>query len=127
MFDKLKIYLVEVIVPKYIPMAVLGAFSWLGAYLVAHAGTFEPYGVTYGIWPLQMDASGPVILIELDTLKVKLIPILGALFTVLIAAIKHHSMAAVSGTPQSGDLRIAPETPMLGGQRAEDQHQGDGK
>lgn len=131
MIDNLKVYLLEVVVPKYIPMAVIGAFSALGAYLVAHSSVLEPYGVTYGMWPLQWSPtsvpSGPVILIELATLQAKFIPLVGAAFAVLMVAIKHHGMAAINGTPQSGDVRKTTATPIEGGQRAEDPPKGESK
>lgn len=89
-------------------MAVMSALAALGAYMAAHAGLLEQYGVTYGVWPLQWPTppSGPVIVLELDTLGAKAIAAIAALAAMAIRAAQHH--ATSDGTP------------LAGGQRADD-------
>lgn len=95
MWDTVKMYLLQIGLKKYLPMAVMGGMAALGTFLAAHAGVLEQYGVTYGTWPLQWAPadipSGHVILIELDTLSASVIVMLGSLVTVLIRAAQHHT------------------------------------
>lgn len=97
MIDRIKWYLIEVVAPKYIPVAILAALSALGTFMVAHADVLEKYGITYGIWPLNWPVAptGPVIVIELDTLSKAAVAALVALLGIVIVAIQHH----VTGTP----------------------------
>ena len=105
MFDQIKWYLVQIGVKKYLPMAVMSALAALGAYLAAHAGMLEQYGVTYGVWPIQWPAppSGPVIVLELDTLGAKAIAGIVALGAVALRAAQHHTTS--DGTPLAGGRR----------------------
>lgn len=95
MLERLKWYLVEVILPKYVPVGVLAAVSYAVAFLLSHASWFEKYGITTGTWPLKMEApSGIVTLIEWDTLKVTGGAAIAALVAVAIVAIQHHTTGA---------------------------------
>lgn len=97
MIDRIKWYLIEVVAPKYIPVAILAALSALGTFMVAHADVLEKYGVTYGVWPIAWPVAptGPVIVIELDTLSKAGAAALAAGVAILIVAIQHHT----TGTP----------------------------
>ncbi len=104
--EPIKIYLVEVITRKVIPAATAAALSALTVFVAAHKEILESWGVTYGTWPLaNFTASGPVIVIELDTVNAALWSLGAAGLTALIALIAHHTSAAIKGTPQSGGLR----------------------
>ena len=113
MLDRFRWYVINVVYPKYASMAILAAFAALGTWMAAHAGLLEKYGVTYGIWPLRWAhgqvPSGPVILIELDTLSTAAYTAIIAGIAVLIRALQHHTVGAVTG-PQ----------PEAGGQRSSD-------
>jgi hypothetical protein len=96
MIDKLKWYFAEVVLPKYVPVAVLSGLGYVVAFMVSHASFLEPYGITTGQWPLKMDApSGMVTLIEWATLGTKTGAVLAILIPTLIVAIQHH----VTGAP----------------------------
>lgn len=103
--EQLKWYLVSIGLKKYVPMAIMAAIASLGAYLAAHAGLLEQYGVTYGVWPLQWPTppSGPCIVLELDTLGAKAIASVAALAAVAIRAAQHHTTS--DGTPLAGGKR----------------------
>ncbi|SRR6266700_7081868 len=95
MWENLKVYLLEIGIKKYTPVALAAAFASLGTYLAAHSGMLEQWGVTYGVWPLQwgqgQDPSGPVILIELDTLKTAILVGIPAIIAVFSRAAQHHT------------------------------------
>lgn len=95
MIDKLKWYVLNVGMNKYLPMAAMSAVTALGAFMAAHAGVLEQYGVTYGVWPLTWASgqvpSGHVILIELDTLSTGAITAIIAGVTLLWSAAQHHT------------------------------------
>ncbi len=105
MIDNLKWYLVQIGLRKYVPMAIMAAIAAVGTYLAAHAGLLEQYGVTYGIWPLAWPTppSGPVIVLELDTLGAKGIAAISALAAVAIRAAQHHTTS--DGSPLAGGRR----------------------
>lgn len=107
MVDRIKWYLAEVVLPKYIPVAILAALSALGTFMVAHADVMQKYGVTYGLWPLPwtVPPSGHVIVIELDTFSKGVAALVAAGVAMIIVAIQHH----LTGTPT-----------VVGGRRAID-------
>lgn len=131
MLDKLKTYFVEVIIKKYAPTLVTTAVASFLAFLATHQGLLETWGVTFGAWPLAwahgQEPSGQVILIELDTFKTMAGAGLITLITLAMAAIQHHSVATVTGAPQSGDVRQNPPQAVEGGQREGDIPKGDSK
>ena len=94
MIDKIKWYLINVGLNKYLPMAGMAAITALGTFMAAHAGVLEQYGVTFGnwplVWPIGQEPSGHVILIELDTLSTASATAAIALVTMLWSAAQHH-------------------------------------
>jgi hypothetical protein len=44
----------------------------------------------------------------------------GGLLTALFTAMQHHTVAAVQGAPQSGDMREGPSVPVQNGDRKGD-------
>lgn len=122
--DKLKTYIAEVVARKVVPAAIASALAALGTYLVAHAAILEQYGITYGIWPFSWVSgqvpSGPCILIELDTFKIKFAVAAVSLVGVAMTFLTHHTVATVTGAPQSGDMRKCPDVPEPGGARVTD-------
>lgn len=107
MFDQIKWYIAEIGLKKYAPMAVMSAIAALGAYMAAHAGLLEQYGITYFTWPLHADPgpTGPCILLELDTLGAKAIAGIAAIAAVAIRAAQHHTTS--DGTLIPGGRREA--------------------
>lgn len=120
--DSLKTYLIEVVLKKLGPTAAAAGISALFGLLAAHQGLLEAWGITFGTWPLAWTTppSGHVIVIELDTISTGLLTLLAAGAAAFVAASQHHVTAAVTGAPQSGDLRQAPPLPMQGGSRPGD-------
>lgn len=122
--DTFKTYLVEVVWKKYGPSLVKGAIAAFMGYLASHAGILESWGITSGVWPLSWpsgsEPSGHVILIELDTISAAKITAIGGFVMATFTAIQHHTVAAVKGTPQSGDLRVEPNQPIPNGERSTD-------
>lgn len=105
MLDRIRWYFAEIVVPKYIPVAIMAALSALGTFMVAHAGVLEKWGITYGTWPIIWGTaipSGQVIVVELDTLSKGAAAALAALVGILIVAIQHH---ATGNTGVSGGRR----------------------
>lgn len=113
--DSLKTWAVEIGLKKLGPTALASGISALFALMAAHQGLLEQWGITYGIWPLQWSGtppSGHVILIELDTVSTAALTLLAALVTAGMAAAQHHTAAAITGAPQSGDMRTPNGIPV---------------
>lgn len=111
MLDNIKWYIAKVVIPKYLPVAVLSAVSYITAFMLAHASILEPYGITTGTWPLKMDTpSGLCTLIEWATLGTKTGVELAIAVPVLIVAIQHHTTGAptVQGGQRAGDPPAEP-------------------
>lgn len=109
MLEKVKWYIVNVALTKYAPMGAMAALAAFGAFMAAHAGMLEQWGITYGTWPLNwpVPPTGAVVVIELDTLSKAAIAGLVGLAAILARATEHHVATA-----------IVP--PVEGGQRATD-------
>lgn len=108
MMDRIKWYLVEVVLPKYVPVVVLSVITYVVTFMLSHAKFLEPYGVTTGQWPLQMDApSGMVTLIEWATLGTKAGAALAGLAGLAIVAIQHHTTGG-AGSVVGGRREIDP-------------------
>lgn len=105
----MKTYLVEVLIKKVGPVAAASLVSTLMALLAAHQGLLENWGITFGQYPLTFTngqvPSGPVILIELDTLSSFALSIIAPLIVSLFALGVHHTTALVTGSPQTGGMR----------------------
>ena len=108
MKEKLKWYVINVILPKYAPMGAMAAVTAMGGFFAAHAGLLEQWGITYGAWPFNWASgqapSGPCLLIELDTLSKASIAGLLALVAILARATEHH-VATTIVPPVEGGLR----------------------
>ena len=106
--DKIKIYLIEVGMRKAAPAALAAALSALAGLFAAHKEILEQWGVTYGTWPLSWvtPPTGPVIVIELDTVNTALWAVIAAIVTGLVVTGTHHINAAITGKPQSGGQRV---------------------
>lgn len=102
MIEKLKTYVLTVALNKYLPMAGMAAIAALGTFLAAHQGMLEPWGITYGTWPLSWATTptGPCIVIELDTLSAKAFAGVAALVVAIIAGIQHHT-TPVPSSPEA--------------------------
>lgn len=95
MFEKLKWYLVQIGIKKYVPMGVMSAMGVLGTFMAANAGKLEPWGVNYipqwsADWLTTHSISGPVLLIELDTTSAAVIALVVGIVTIAMRATEHH-------------------------------------
>lgn len=116
MWDKLKTYLIETVLQKYLPMAGMSGIGMLGTYLAAHAGMLEKWGVNYISdwsvdWLTTHAISGPVILIELDTTSAALMTLVGVAAITLMRATEHHVAVAAQNTDIAGQASPQGETP----------------
>lgn len=120
--DWIETYLIEVVGKNLIPKVAAAAIAAAVGWLLSHAGMLEAWGVTTGTWPLHWtsEPTGPVTVIEWDTLTVAGGAGLMGLLTLIAGIVMHHGKATVAGTPQSGDLRKTPDVPLSGGNRAGD-------
>lgn len=122
--ENIKTYMAEVIVRKMAPAAIASAVAAAGTFLLAHASELEKYGITYypdfaGVFS-GTTPSGNVLIVEFDTLQKGLALVLVALVGAFMAWTTHHTVATVTGAPQSGDKRVEPPQPVVGGERKED-------
>lgn len=97
MFDQIKWYFVQIGLKKYVPMGIMAAVASLGMIMAAHAGMLEKWGVTYGTWPISWPQvpSGPVIVVELDTLSKAAIAWVGAFVAIALRAIQQDRKSVV--------------------------------
>lgn len=113
MVDQMKIWFIEVAIKKMLPSLIKTSIMALIAYMAAHQNLLSALGVSWA-------AQGHSINIDLDTLSAwALIAIPGAI-TALLTAFQHHTIAAVTGTPQSGDMRQTSTQPAINGDRKGD-------
>lgn len=122
--DKIKTWLVEVVVNKVSPQVVAAIIAYLVAFMGAHEELLQKLGITFygnftGVWDGPMP-TGQVIVVELDTLHVYGGVLLATGIAAIWALIQHHGTAVVAGTPQSGDVRQTPTEPIVGGDRKDD-------
>jgi hypothetical protein len=94
MWDKIKIYCLTTAMDKYLPTFIMSLLAALGAFMLAHAGAFASFGITYSswpfVWPAGQEPSGPCILIELDSLSTAAIALIVSVVGTLIRAGQHH-------------------------------------
>lgn len=100
MWERIKWYAVEYGLKKYTPVAAMAAVSTAGAFLAAHAGKLEKYGITYTaawpfVWTPGHEPSGPCLLMELDTTSAALLTLIVTIATVAFRAGQAHT----TGTP----------------------------
>ena len=115
--DKLKTWVVEVFIKKLGPSFLRSGIASLGVVLAAHAGLLTAMGITY-------DAVKHVISVDLNVLSDWLIFAGPGGLTAFLALVQHHTVAAVAGAPQSGDLRKDLDKPMVDGNRSTDPPKG---
>lgn len=124
MIEKAKTYLVEVVLKKMTNAGVQSAISALVALLLSQNNMLETFGITtfeWGKWPYpNQPPVGMVTTIEWGTMTKGSAVTLAGLTVFVIAWIQHHSVAAVTGKPQSGDVRVNPLEPVAGGERKTD-------
>lgn len=123
--DKLKTYLVEVVINKIGPKVAASVLAYGVTLIVAHQEFLEQMGITYypmfdGTWSGGIMPTGSLIVIEFDTLKVWGAGMIVAGVMAFVAWMQHHGTAVMTGAPQSGDLRQEPSIPTPGGDRKDD-------
>lgn len=112
--DSLRTYLVEVVWKQMGPSLIRGTLAVLVGFVAAHHGALAMFGLTY-------DPTQNTLVLDLDALGKYLLPLGAGALTAAFAALQHHAVATVTGTPQSGDMRkISPVDPVLTGQRKGD-------
>lgn len=126
--DKLKTYLVEVVMKNVGPKVISSLISMGLVFLAAHQDLMEKIGITYypnfdGKWSGAMP-TGQLITVEIATLQIWGAAALGAGVITLVAFFQHHTVATVTGSPQSGDKRETPSQPVEGGNRETDPQKG---
>lgn len=94
--DSLKEWFIEVAVKKMGPSLIKGAIAALVGIMMAHQGVLDALGISY-------DKAGNTIDINLTTFSVWAVALLSGGATALFTALQHHTVAAVTGQPQSGD------------------------
>lgn len=125
MLDTIKTYFVEVVMKKATNAGIQSIVSSFLIILAVHADYLETLGITTFDWgkgwphPLT-PPTGMCTLIEWDTLTMGGGAALFGLAMMAYAFFQHHTVAAVTGAPQSGDKRETPTQPVEGGQRAND-------
>lgn len=110
MLENLKWYLVNIGLKKYAPIGAMAALGAIGAFMAAHAGMLEQYGITYSnwpfIWPTGSEPTGPCLLIEMDTLSKAAIAGIVGLIAMVMRATEHHVATTIT-PPVPGGLRAA--------------------
>jgi hypothetical protein len=124
MMDKLKTYFVEVVLKNVTPKVTAALMSAIITFLVAHQEFMEQMGITYypdfnGTWH-GVSPTGQLLIVEFDTLGKWGAAMLVVSFSAGWAFLQHHTVATVTGAPQSGDKRVSPDNQISGGQRASD-------
>lgn len=87
------------------PSLIKGALAALVGLIAAHQGILSHIGITY-------DPSGHTIDLDLDTLSGYVMVAGGGLLTAFFTAMQHHTVAAVVGAPQDGDMRTPNGVPV---------------
>jgi hypothetical protein len=112
--DAVKTWIVEVGWKQMGPSLVKGALTALVGYVAAHHGALALLGLTY-------DPTQNTLVLDMDAFGKYLLPLGAGVITASFAALQHHTVAAVTGAPQSGDMRkMEPDVLVTGGQRKDD-------
>lgn len=124
MLDKIKTYFVEVGIKNIAPKVSVALMSAIVTFIMAHQAFMEQMGITYypdfnGKWH-GVPPTGQLLIVEFDTLGKWGALALIAGITAAWSLLQHHGVATVTGAPQSGDVRVNPPQPVIGGQREGD-------
>lgn len=93
--DSIKSWVINVAIRKMGPSAIRAALAAFVAILVAHAGLLEKFGVVY-------DQATNTLMLHLSALQEWAdVSGLGLIAAAFMAA-QHHTVAAVTGAPQTG-------------------------
>lgn len=96
--DSLKLWFLNVALKQMGPSLIRAAIAWVIAMIMAHAGVLAIFGVVY-------DAATKTITLHLDTLQTWLLGGGLGILTAFLRAGQHHSMAALTGAPQTGETK----------------------
>lgn len=118
MIEQIKTYFVEVALKKYLPSFIKGAVAAGCLYIAGHAGLMEAIGLSF-------DPSDNTLTLQLTKFTAWLVAGGSGLVMAAMTAAQHHTTAVVTGKPQSGDVRVNPESVVEGGKRAGDVPKGD--
>lgn len=113
--DSLKTYFEEVLIKEVTPSVIRGMLAGLVGLILAHQAVLAKMGMDYDsmTWDL-------VIHLKKVAAWLTVMASTGGV-TGLLRIMQHHTVAAVTGAPQSGDMRkMEPVEPVLNGQRKED-------
>lgn len=122
--EKMKTYFVEVVLKNVAPKVTNAVIAAGITFLVAHQEFMQQMGITYygnfaGVWN-GAAPTGRLLVIEIDTLGIWGGAALVMAATALWAFFQHHTVATVTGAPQSGDKRDPASLPVINGERKED-------
>jgi len=111
MLDKIKDYIFNVALKRYVPIATMAGIGALGTLLAAHQGLLESWGVNYiadwsSAWLNAHQITGPVLLIELDTTSTAVIALVIGLATFASRAVEHHVVTPI--------IPVLPTPPLPG-------------
>jgi len=95
------------------PSLIRGALAAVVGLVAAHHGVLAGLGLTY-------DPTNNRLGLDLDAFGTYLLPLGAGLITACFAGLQHHTVAAVTGAPQSGDMRTATGIKVVIGQRKDD-------
>lgn len=113
--DSLKTYFEEVVIKEIAPSVIRGMFAALVGLIVAHQVVLTRIGMDYD--PTTWDL---VIHLKKVMAWLTIMASTGGL-TGLLRLMQHHTVATITGAPQSGDLRkMDPVDPVLNGKRIGD-------
>jgi hypothetical protein len=104
--NNFKEWIIEVAIKKMGPSLIKGAIAAGLGIMAAHQGLLNSLGITW-------DGAGHCISIDLDTLGAWALVACSGSIMALFTGIQHHTAAAVTGAPQSGN-------PALEQRRVED-------
>lgn len=93
--DTIKLWLINVGVKQMGPSLIRAAVAWMVALVVAHQGALTGFGVVY-------DSSANTLTLHIGVLQEWLLGGGIGLVAAFLTAAQHHTIAAVTGTPQDG-------------------------
>jgi hypothetical protein len=110
MLERLKWYVVNVALTKYAPMGAMAALATFGAFMAAHAGLLQQWGVTYGNWPINFGTAptGPCLVVELDTLSKAAIAGIVGIVSIMARATEHHVATTITPPVEGGSRATDP-------------------
>lgn len=102
MTDSLKLWAINIGLKHLGPSLIRAAVAWAIAMLAAHQGMLEMFGVIY-------DKTAGTVTLHIDTLQTWMLGGGLGLITAFLRAGQHHTMATLTGAPQTGATDVVPQ------------------